>query len=103
MSWSTCSIRRRVPSIVWSSSGAMPRCSGPADRPVEVSMRSLLRRSLLILTLAVVPTLATAQQYFGQNRVQYRTFDFQVIQTEHFDVYSSAEARAAAFDDATLV
>jgi Tol biopolymer transport system component len=26
-------------------------------------------------------------QYFGQNKVRYDTFDFKVIETEHFDVY----------------
>jgi hypothetical protein len=25
--------------------------------------------------------------YFGQNKVQYRTFKFQVMKTAHFDVY----------------
>ncbi|HET7041649.1 MAG TPA: hypothetical protein VFI13_06510, partial [Gemmatimonadales bacterium] len=43
-----------------------------------------------------------AQQYFGQNRVQYRTFDFQVIQTEHFDVYYYPEERTAALDAARM-
>lgn len=35
-------------------------------------------------------------QYFGQNKVQYETFDFQVLRTEHFDVYFYPEARDAA-------
>ncbi len=26
-------------------------------------------------------------QYFGQNKVQYKDFDFQVLGTEHFDIY----------------
>jgi len=26
-------------------------------------------------------------QYFGRNKVQYRDFDFQVLKTEHFDIY----------------
>src|SRR5688500_11861630 len=26
-------------------------------------------------------------QYFGQNKVQYRTHEFRVLQTEHFDIY----------------
>lgn len=33
-------------------------------------------------------------QYFGQNKVQYKRFDFQVLQTEHFDVYFYPEERA---------
>lgn len=65
-------------------------------------MRSLLHRTLLAATFACVPVLVHAQQYFGQNRVQYRTFDFQVIQTEHFDVYYYPEERAAAFDAARM-
>jgi Tol biopolymer transport system component len=28
-----------------------------------------------------------AAQYFGQNKVHYRSFDFQVLKTEHFDIY----------------
>jgi hypothetical protein len=39
-----------------------------------------------------------AAQYFGRNQVQYRTFDFRVLQTEHFDVYHYPEAEAAARD-----
>ena len=35
-------------------------------------------------------------QYFGPNKVQYETFDFQVLRTEHFDVhYYVAEQDAA--------
>lgn len=26
-------------------------------------------------------------QYFGRNQVQYESFDFEVLQTEHFDVH----------------
>src|SRR5688572_8042259 len=101
MSWSICSIRRRAPSIVWSGSGAMPRCSGPASGPVEVSMKGYLRRALLIAALAATPALVQGQ-YFGQNRVQYRTFDFKIIQTEHFDVYFYEQERAAALDAARM-
>src|ERR1041385_2691487 len=102
MSWSTCSIRRRAPSIVWSNSGATPRCCGPVDRPVEVSMKVPFRRSWSLALCLLLPGPLAAQQYFGQNRVQYRTFDFQVIQTEHFDVYYYPEERAAAFDAARM-
>lgn len=35
-------------------------------------------------------------QYFGRNKVQYRSFDFQVLGTEHFDVYFYEEEREAA-------
>lgn len=54
------------------------------------------RASLLALLLvASVPAAATAQ-YFGRNKVQYRTFDFQVLKTEHFDLYYYPEEAEAA-------
>jgi Tol biopolymer transport system component len=59
-------------------------------------------------TLAAVLALTTlgagplAAQYFGQNKVQYRTFDFKIIQTEHFEVYYYPEERAAALDAARM-
>src|SRR5207253_7813064 len=39
----------------------------------------------LALTLALVP--AAAAQYFGRNKVQYKKLDFQVLKTEHFDIF----------------
>ena len=59
-------------------------------------------------TLAAVLALTTwgagplAAQYFGQNKVQYRNFDFKIIQTEHFEVYYYPEERAAALDAARM-
>ncbi|MCA9727245.1 MAG: PD40 domain-containing protein, partial [Candidatus Eisenbacteria bacterium] len=35
-------------------------------------------------------------QYFGQNKVQYESFDFKVLRTDHFDVYFYPEERASA-------
>ena len=35
-------------------------------------------------------------QYFGRNKVQYRTFDFQILKTEHFDLYYYPEEAEAA-------
>jgi hypothetical protein len=32
-------------------------------------------------------------QYFGRNKVQYKKFDFQVLKTEHFDIYHYPEER----------
>ena len=51
------------------------------------------RRSLILPLLGVllgsglaVPATAEAQ-YFGRNKVQYDTFDFRILKTEHFDIY----------------
>jgi len=43
---------------------------------------------VLLITAVVVGTSTPASaQYFGRNKVQYRTFDFQVLKTDHFDIY----------------
>ncbi len=35
-------------------------------------------------------------QYFGRNKVQYHSFDFRVLKTEHFDIYHYPEEYEAA-------
>jgi Tol biopolymer transport system component len=64
----------------------------------------MIRRSALALLLlaAGAPSALTAQSYFGQNKVQYRTFNFQVLKTEHFDIYFYPEAREAVLDAARM-
>ena len=51
--------------------------------------------AVCLLLLLALPSAATAQ-YFGRNKVQYRTFDFQVLATEHFDIYYYPEEAEAA-------
>ncbi|HET7226675.1 MAG TPA: BamA/TamA family outer membrane protein [Candidatus Eisenbacteria bacterium] len=62
----------------------------------------MIRRAPLyaapLLALALLSGTAHAQ-YFGQNKVRYRRFDFKVLKTEHFDIYYYPE-EAAAVDDA---
>ena len=48
-----------------------------------------------VLLVAALPALASAQ-YFGRNKVQYRTFDFQILKTDHFDLYYYPEEAEAA-------
>jgi len=45
---------------------------------------------------------AAGQQYFGQNKVQYRNFEWQVIRTDHFEVYFYEREREAAMDAARM-
>jgi WD40 repeat protein len=47
----------------------------------------------LAVVLAATPA---AAQYFGKNKVRYQSFDFQVLATEHFDVYYYESEREAA-------
>src|SRR5215831_1577732 len=46
--------------------------------------------SFAALSLHSAPASA---QYFGQNKVQYKKLDFQVLKTEHFDIYYYPEER----------
>ena len=50
--------------------------------------------SVFVCLGMIVPNLSA--QYFGRNKVQYETFDFKVLKTEHFDVYFYPEMRSAA-------
>ena len=46
-----------------------------------------------IALVAALPAWASAQ-YFGANKVQYKTFAFEVLKTEHFDIYFYPSERA---------
>jgi Tol biopolymer transport system component len=61
----------------------------------------LKRAAPVLVALLLAPALLRAQ-YFGRNKVQYSTFDFKIIQTEHFDVYYYERERAAAMDAARM-
>jgi len=56
--------------------------------------RASLRLALLLTTLALAS--AAAAQSFGTNKVQYKTFHFEVMHTDHFDVYYYPAERAGA-------
>ena len=51
--------------------------------------------ALAAAALALLPQTGRAQ-YFGRNKVQYETFNFQVLRTDHFDVYFYTEEKEAA-------
>ena len=61
-----------------------------------------LRTVLTVLTVSTVLAVPASAQYFGQNKVQYESFDFKIIATEHFDVYFYERERAAATDIARM-
>lgn len=45
---------------------------------------------------------ARAQSYFGQNQVQYDAFHWQILETEHFQIYYYPEEAAAVVDAGRL-
>lgn len=62
-------------------------------------IRSRLRPAALVLALLAFAGVAPASaQYFGRNKVQYRTFDFRVLRTPHFDIYFYPAESLAAHD-----
>jgi Tol biopolymer transport system component len=53
--------------------------------PKVLSSRSFL---IVLALFAICGSSApAAAQYFGQNKVHYRSFEFQVLKTDHFDIY----------------
>ncbi|MBI2073479.1 MAG: PD40 domain-containing protein [Gemmatimonadetes bacterium] len=60
-------------------------------------MLSRFRMVVLAAAFAAigVPGPASAQ-YFGQNQVEYETFNFRVLKTQHFDIYYYPEGERAA-------
>jgi WD40 repeat protein len=56
----------------------------------------------IVAALALFGAAPLAAQYFGQNKVQYQSFDFRIIQTEHFEVYYYPAERTAALDGARI-
>jgi Tol biopolymer transport system component len=61
-----------------------------------------LRRTATLLSIVLAVGVADPppadSQYFGRNKVQYRTFDFQVLRTPHFDIHYYPEMELAARD-----
>jgi Periplasmic component of the Tol biopolymer transport system len=55
------------------------------------------RCSVTVLALFAICSVSApaAAQYFGQNKVHYRSFDFQVMKTDHFDIYFYESERPA--------
>lgn len=62
------------------------------------------RRALLLFLISgLFLNLSTAKaQYFGQNKVRYRAFNFKVLKTAHFDVYYYPVEEKMAFESAHL-
>jgi Tol biopolymer transport system component len=59
-------------------------------------------RILAIAAVLLCATRLDAQQYFGQNQVQYKHFNWRVIETEHFLVHYYPEEKAGAMDAARM-
>ena len=59
-------------------------------------MNTIARVTLLLGALSLAASRGQAQ-YFGRNAVQYESFHFKILKTQHFDIYFyDREAAAAA-------
>src|SRR5213592_3748384 len=106
ISWCTCFIPSCGSSTSSSACGAtlrwLPRATQAVQaRKDKVAMRRTITR-LAVFAVLLLSARPLAAQYFGQNRVQYRNFKFQTIQTEHFDVYYYPDERGGALDAARM-
>jgi Tol biopolymer transport system component len=63
--------------------------------------RDRLTLATAIILLATVVTPGEAQ-YFGKNKVQYRSFDWVVLESDHFEVYYYQGERKIAVDGARI-
>jgi Tol biopolymer transport system component len=62
--------------------------------PVRKTLLPVLFALVLSTALAAVPA-AGQSSYFGRNKVQYQRFDYQILKTEHFDIYFYPEEKEA--------
>ena len=54
------------------------------------------RYVVLAALMSLAGALPAQAQYFGRNKIQYRTFSFNILKTEHFDLYYYPEEAEAA-------
>jgi hypothetical protein len=62
-------------------------------------MMNRVLRPFLVMGLTCIITLPVAAQYgyhFGRNKIQYESFDWNVMRTEHFDIYFYPEMQELA-------
>ena len=64
---------------------------------MTATRRSLRALIAALLGFVAAPAALAAQQYFGQNQVQYQRFDWKVLETEHFQVHYYPEIEQTAF------
>jgi hypothetical protein len=62
----------------------------------------VFRLSLLLLVVSAALPHAASAQYFGRNKVQYESFDWRVLKTEHFDLHYYPEEERAVRDAARM-
>src|SRR3954466_2580122 len=60
---------------------------------MAITDRRVPRAAALVALIVCAFSVPASAQYFGQNKVQYKKLEFQVLKTEHFDIYYYPEER----------
>ena len=55
----------------------------------------LVKRVVAVVLVTLASVAPSHAQSFGRNRVRYENFDFQILQTPHFDIYYDSSDREA--------
>jgi len=55
----------------------------------------LVKRVVAVVLVTLASVAPSQAQSFGRNRVRYENFDFQILQTPHFDIYYDSSDREA--------
>ncbi len=56
----------------------------------------LVRNSIILFCILCIASGAFSQYYFGRNKIQYDNFRWNILKTEHYDVYFYPEMRELA-------
>jgi Tol biopolymer transport system component len=90
--FSTHSYARVLTRLQVSPRGLLKECAGP----LTVNGEQVLVKRVVAVVLVTLASVAPSQaQSFGRNRVRYENFDFQILQTPHFDIYYDSSDREA--------
>jgi len=85
------------PSLGMARRGSLKPAGHRAGGPASLLLANALPAVLAAL-LITLPVSSVRAQYFGQNKVQYRTFDWSVLKTEHFLLHFHSAEQEAAVD-----
>src|SRR5436190_11564477 len=72
-------------------------------RPMVSRRRSAVPGLIIaVLALAMLAAPPVRADYFGRNKVRYHSFHFEVLKTEHFNVYFYSSERDVAAEAARM-
>ena len=67
-------------------------------RPMNPNFLTVTGALVSLVALSALPSSASGQSYFGRNKVHFDDFDFQILETDHFDIHFYPEEAEAVED-----